>query len=48
MLTDYRTVNETIELATITLLNLEDEAYPFVDATALCTPDMLQGYWQCH
>ena len=34
MFTDYRTVNETIELATTTLPNLEDKASPLVDATA--------------
>ena len=46
MVTDYRAVNDTIEPAAMSMPNLEDEASLFAVATAWCTLDMLQGYWQ--
>ena len=46
MVTDDRAVNETIESAAMPMPNLEDKASLFAGATAWCTLDMLQGYWQ--
>ena len=46
MVTDYRAVNETIEPAAMPMPNLEDKASLFAGATAWCTLEMLQGYWQ--
>ena len=46
IVTDNRAVNDTIEPAAMPMLNLEDKASLFVSATAWCTLDMLQGYWQ--
>ena len=46
MVTDYQAVNDTIEPAAMPLPNLEDKASLFADATAWCTLDLLQGYWQ--
>ena len=46
MVTDYLTVNDTIEPAAMPMPNLQDKASLFAVATAWCTLDMLQGYWQ--
>ena len=46
MVTNYRAVNDTIEPAAMPMPNLEDKASLFAGATAWCTLDMLQGYWQ--
>ena len=46
MVTDYRAVNNTFEPAVMPMPNLEDKASLFAGATAWCTLDMLQGYWQ--
>ena len=46
MVTDYRAVNDTIVPAAMPMPNLEDKASLFAGATAWCTLDMLQGYWQ--
>ena len=42
----YRAVNDKIEPAAMPITNLEDKASLFAGATAWCTLDMLQGYWQ--
>ena len=44
--TDYRAVNDMIEPAVMPMINLEDKSSLFMGATAWCTLDMLQGYWQ--
>ena len=46
MVTNYRAVNDTIEPAAVPMPNLEDKASLFAGATAWCTLDMLEGYWQ--
>ena len=46
MVTDYRAVNDTIAPAAMPMPNLEDKAFLFAGATAWCTLDMLQCYWQ--
>ena len=46
MITDYRAVNDSIEPAVMPMPNLEDKTSLFAGATAWCTLDMLQGYWQ--
>ena len=46
MVTDYRVVNGTIEPADMPTPNREDKASLFAHATAWCTLDMLQVYWQ--
>ena len=46
MVTDYWTVNDTIEPAAMPMPNLEEKSSLFAGATAWCTLDMLQGYGQ--
>ena len=44
--TETRAINDTIEPAGMPKPNLENESSLFADATASCTLDMQQGYWQ--
>ena len=46
MVTDYRAVNDTIEPAAMPMPDLDDKASRFAGATARCSLDILQGYWQ--
>ena len=46
MIMGYRAVNDTTEPAAMPMSNLEDKASLLAGATAWCTLDMLQGYWQ--
>lgn len=41
----FRKVNFTLELATVPIFNLEILSRPFADGHALCTLDLAQGYW---
>ena len=46
LVSDYRAVNALIEQNALPMPNLEDVARLFAHATAFCTLDLLQGYWQ--
>ena len=46
MVTDYRSVNDTIKLTAVSMPYLEDKAPLVVGVTAWCTLDRLQGYWE--